>query len=86
MSDVAATLAEREKQYGSFQAKTGTIQQIKRTMREAPGWETLPDDMKESLEMIATKVGRILYGDPEHHDSWHDIGGYSKLIADRLQG
>jgi hypothetical protein len=55
-------------------------------MRDTPGWDNLPDDMKESLEMMATKIGRILYGKPEHHDSWHDLGGYAKLVADRLWG
>jgi len=84
--DVAAILAEREKQYGSFAAKGETIQLIKQTMRDAPSWPDLQDDMKESLEMIATKIGRILHGNPAHHDSWLDIAGYAKLIADRLEG
>ena len=30
------------------------------------------------------KIGRILNGDPNYHDSWHDIVGYSKLTADEL--
>lgn len=86
MPDVEETLAEREKQYGSFQSKALTIQQIKETMRNVRGWENLDDDMRESLEMIATKIGRILYGDPNHFDSWHDIAGYAKLVADRISG
>jgi hypothetical protein len=36
--------------------------------------------------MIQHKIARILNGDPNYHDSWHDIGGYSKLVADRLIG
>ena len=28
---------------------------------------------------------RILNGDPNYHDSWHDIIGYTKLVADELQ-
>jgi len=82
---VAATLAERETQYGNFLIKAGKIQRLKEEMRHAPGWERMPDDMRESLEMIATKIGRILYGDPNHFDSWHDIAGYAKLIADRIE-
>jgi hypothetical protein len=54
-------------------------------MRSTPGWANMPDDAKESLDMIATKIGRILYGDPNHHDSWHDIAGYAKLVADRIE-
>lgn len=48
--------------------------------------EDLDDDMVEALEMIAHKVGRILNGDPAYSDSWVDIAGYAKLVADRLDG
>ena len=34
--------------------------------------------------MIVHKIGRILNGDPEFHDSWHDIVGYAQLAADRV--
>jgi len=34
--------------------------------------------------MIAHKIGRILNGDPNYADSWIDIAGYAKLVADRL--
>jgi hypothetical protein len=53
-------------------------------MRNSPNCEALPADMKESLEMTATKIGRILNGNPNLHDSWHDIKGYITLVADRL--
>ena len=35
------------------------------------------DDMLRGQE-------RIVNGDPHYHDSWHDIVGYAKLVADRL--
>ena len=38
-------------------------------MRRGRNWESLPNQSKEALEMIATKVARILNGDatdPEH--------------------
>jgi len=41
-------------------------------------------DQKEALEMIQHKIGRILNGDQYYHDSWHDIIGYAKLVADTL--
>lgn len=46
----------------------------------------LDPDQREALEMIAHKIARILNGDPNYADSWVDIAGYAKLIADRLQG
>jgi hypothetical protein len=35
--------------------------------------------------MTATKVARILCGDPLYVDSWRDIEGYARLVADRLE-
>ena len=54
-------------------------------MVDSPNWAALSDDKKEALEMVAHKIGRILNGDPEYHDSWHDIIGYTKLVADTLE-
>lgn len=82
---IDATLAERETRYGDYPAKCMLIQELKETMRVSSGWSGLRPDMKESLEMIQHKIGRILTGDPYYHDSWHDIVGYAKLVADRLE-
>lgn len=84
MADITKTLAERGGRYGKFIDHAFIVQQIKRAMFDSPNWERLPDDMKEALEMTAHKIGRILNGDPFFHDSWHDINGYIKLVADRL--
>ena len=54
-------------------------------MVDSPNWPGLTDAQREALEMVAHKIGRILNGDPNYHDSWHDIVGYAKLVADRLQ-
>lgn len=85
MSDsIEATLAERGSRYGDFAKHAQITQNIKRAMYDAPNWYLLSDDKREALEMLAHKVGRILNGDPNYHDSWHDIIGYTKLVADRL--
>jgi len=36
--------------------------------------------------MILHKIARIVNGDPDYTDSWHDIAGYAKLVEDRLNG
>lgn len=84
MSDIDTTLADRGKRYGEFTGHAKVTQAIKRAAYSAPQWEALADDQKEAIEMIAHKLGRILNGDPNYHDSWHDIVGYAKLVADRL--
>lgn len=53
-------------------------------MVNSPKWATLRPDQKEALEMVQHKIGRILNGDPDFHDSWHDMIGYTKLVADDL--
>jgi hypothetical protein len=84
MSDITNTLAERGSRYGEFASHAAVTQSIKRAMQNAPNWYLLSDDKREALEMVAHKIGRIVNGDPNYHDSWHDIIGYTKLVADKL--
>jgi hypothetical protein len=83
---IEATLQARGKRYGKFVDHARITQNIKRAMQDSPNWEELSDSQKECLEMVAHKIGRILNGDPNYHDSWHDIVGYTKLVADELLG
>ena len=84
MSDVNATLAERGARYGSFAEHSKIAQALKDVMRATPGWARLAPDQKQSMEMFCDKQARILSGDPNYADSWHDIAGYAKLVDDRL--
>lgn len=84
-TDVASILEERGNRYGDFISHAVITQKIKAVMTSQSKWDSLDVDMKESLEMIAHKIGRILNGDPSYADSWVDIAGYSKLVADRLE-
>lgn len=82
--DIDATLVERGSRYGSFTDHARVTQNIKRSIEGGPNSNQLSHDQREALEMIAHKIGRIVCGDPNYHDSWHDIVGYAKLVADRL--
>jgi hypothetical protein len=89
MPDIAATLAERGTRYGAFPDHARITMRLKTVIHE----ETckrgvigfLADDQQEALDMICHKIGRILNGDPNYADSWVDIAGYAKLVADRLE-
>ena len=83
--EIDSTLAERGDRYGAFDKHARITQGIKSAMADSPNWATLAPDQREALEMIAHKAGRILNGDPNYHDSWHDMVGYAKLVADRLE-
>lgn len=85
MENIDDTLKERGARYGTFKNRARIAQNIKRGMVDSPNWETLSDDKKQALGVIADKIARMLNGDPEYHDNWHDIIGYAKLVADTLK-
>ena len=78
-------LAARGARYGAFVDNAAISQALKAQMRQTPKWQVLEPDMKEALEMVAHKIGRILAGDPHYDDSWVDIAGYATRVADRLR-
>jgi hypothetical protein len=83
-----ALLQKREDQYGSFMFNANIAIRLKGVIHNAIAQKDLhlaPDQML-ALDMIAVKISRILSGNPSHKDSWVDIAGYAKLVADRLQG
>lgn len=90
-SSVEATLAERGSRYGDFSDHAVICQRLQDTMRNFyPGsspdaaWDKLSAVHKQALTVIADKIARILSGDPNYADNWHDIQGYAKLVEDRL--
>ena len=85
MTDVEQTLAERGARYGDFTDHAELAQSLQDTMRGAPGWQRLTPTKRQALTVIADKIARILTGDPEYTDNWHDIAGYAKLAEDRCR-
>lgn len=86
MTDVAKTLEERGTRYGAFPDHARVTQRLKRVITSELGirGKDLADDQSEALDMICHKIGRIVSGDADYADSWHDIAGYAKLVDDRL--
>lgn len=90
--EVDSILDERGKRYGSFMGHATVSQDIQAIIREGfynnvnvDSIDDIDEDMAEALFMIAHKIGRIVNGDPWYADSWIDIAGYAKLVADRLE-
>lgn len=84
--DLDGIVAERGQSYGDYTAQAFIAQTLKDLFRDCPGWDNLEYHQRESLDMIACKVSRILNGDPNHHDSWVDIAGYATIVATRIPG
>lgn len=78
-------LKERGRRYGSFDGHAKITQSIKEIIASGESYEKCSDSQKESLDMIAHKIGRIINGDPNYVDSWTDIAGYAQLIVDELE-
>lgn len=81
---ITETLAERGTRYGEFPDHAAISQQLKRVMRNTTGWSRLQPHQAEALEMVQHKIARILNGDPNYADSWHDMAGYSMLVEQEL--
>jgi hypothetical protein len=87
-TDIDDTLAERGKRYGTFVGHAEVTQMLKLCISTnlKTRHKILKQDQQEALDMICHKIGRIVNGDPDYADSWVDIAGYAKLVADRLEG
>ena len=83
---IEQTLAARGAVYGRFEDQAAIAQRLKDVMHQAPGWSELAPDQREALEMIQHKIARVLNGNPDYIDSWHDIQGYAALVESRLKG
>ena len=77
-------LSERQVTHGDFADHAQTTQLLKTVMHSQSGWTRLNAMQRESLDMIAHKIGRVLSGNPNHADHWIDIQGYARLIEERL--
>jgi hypothetical protein len=88
MSDIDAILTERGSRYGAFIDHARVTIDLKCVLKNRVKERqiALAADQMESLDMICHKLGRIVNGDPNYIDSWDDIAGYAKLVADRLRG
>ena len=87
-TDINALLAERGKTHGDYAVHALITQDLKRviTHHVADLDRRLDDDMQETLDMIAHKIGRIIAGNPAEPDHWRDVAGYAQLVANRLEG
>lgn len=82
----SALLNARETSHGDYGVNAAASQAIKSVFHGSPEFlAKLSPEQKESAELIATKFGRILAGDPNNPEHWEDIAGYASLIAERLK-
>ncbi len=76
-------LEERAKTHGHFCDVARSAQVIKSEINKADHLELT---QIEALDMIASKIARILHGNPNERDHWLDIEGYARLVRLELEG
>lgn len=74
------TLNDREQTHGSYVQVANLTQALLMSMSYSKNWEELFPIQKEALHMIAVKIARILEGNADEVDHWHDVSGYSALV------
>ena len=86
--EIDEVLTARHNNYGTFYDLARVAQEFKNIthLHLIHANKHLEADQHEALEFIFTKIARIINGNADNVDSWVDIAGYAKLVADRLQG
>jgi hypothetical protein len=76
-SNMDELLSIRRVTHGDFKVTASVAQQIKDICRCTGNSLCAPQ--REALDAIATKIARIVSGDANCKDHWHDIAGYATL-------
>jgi hypothetical protein len=85
LSATETILEERAKTHGDYKTTAEIAVATKHLWSNQEGWTRLTATQVESLDMIASKVARILSGNPHAVEHWEDISGYAQLVVDNLQ-
>lgn len=85
MTDINQTLAQRAYTHGEFSLVAAVSQSIKESITMADP-SNMSNVQKEALDMIASKIARIVAGDNNEPDHWLDIEGYARLARMELEG
>lgn len=85
MTDVNKTLDDREKDYGNYEDLSSLLESIMAAYSLGQNYWRMPAYQRVSLYMDAMKTARILNGDFNKIDSWHDKAGYAQLVVKQLK-
>lgn len=81
---ISDTLTARHNTHGDFHQNAVISQEVKELFRRCPGWSTMSMIQREALDVICLKLSRILSGNSNFADHWHDIAGYATLAENEL--
>ena len=76
--DVQETLEQRQSTHGDFRHNAACSQALKACVKEHVS-VMLTRVQAEALDNICQKMARVITGNANHADNWHDIAGYATL-------
>ena len=79
---VGALVNERQTTHGQFSQNAIYGQQLRSLFRSSPRWPQIPAVQAEALDMMATKLSRILSGQGDCAEHWEDLEGYARLARE----
>lgn len=85
MEDIKDILKERRKTHGDFKETAAASQCLKSILHAGTRWPSMSLSQKESIEMIAHKLARVIEGNCDEPDHWQDIIGYAQLVLNNLE-
>lgn len=77
------TLEQRGERYGEFREVAETTYQLQEALKRSQA-SVMTSSQIIALDMICNKMARIVNGDPNYIDNWHDIAGYATLVEQEL--
>ncbi len=75
-------LEVRGQAYGPYRKMSKTAQDLKQRFRIEEDWQYLLPHEKESIDLICTKLARLLHGNSDKTDTLNDIAGYAELAKE----
>ena len=68
--------------HGNFTDNSRIAQNLKAMLHGEPNWDSLECWQREALDMICSRMGRILAGNPAHPKHWFGIVNFANLGLD----
>ena len=85
MKDINDTLDAREEEYGDYRELAWLLEGIMDTYSCSKNFLRMEPYQRVALYMDAMKTVRILNGNFDNIDSWHDKAGYAELVVKELR-
>ena len=83
--NIEETIKDRHDKYGSYSDWARITSELKRVLADNVASKDFNHIHAESLDMILSKIARIITGDPNLIDNWHDIAGYARLVEKEIK-